>query len=819
MNDIRHALRLFAKSRAFTTAAILSLAIGIGVNTAIFSVANALLLRPLPYAQANRIAILWQRSPGLNVAQDWMSLGQYLDIAAENTVFEQTAAAIGASFNLTGGGMAERLDGVRVSASFFPLFGARPMLGRVLTSDDNVPGKTQVAVLTHAFWRRRFGADRAVVGKTLTLNGNTVTIVGVLSDDFSFSREVMPAVNGIQRTDVLLPIALPPSARAKRDGEDFNVFATLKPAVSWERAQAQMDQIAARMRQEYPANYPPNGGLTIGVVPLIDQVVGDLRLALYVLLGAVGLVLLMACANVANLQLSRAAVREKEIAIRSAIGASRSRLVRQLLTENLMLALAGGLVGLGLAVFAVEIVRRFGPTTIPRVGEIAVDARVLTFTIFTSLLTPIVFGIAPALRAAGIEPHAALKEGGRGSIGTSAFGLAPGQLRKTLIAAQVALCVVLLTGAGLLVRSYHRIINANPGFDPHNVLSFRLSLPGLRYRTPESVSGFYDQLDRRLRALPGVEHVGTNYQLPLSSVALAWEPIGVEGYVPKAAGNDLIIASSAYVSPDYFRVMRIPLRRGRELTTQDNKQAPDVAIVNEALAARFWPGEDPIGRRLRQGSTGPWRTVVGVVADTKEYAAAAEPPITVYFPVEQFTIGSRFVVIRTAPAFDAAALMPEVARVLRALDPELPAYDRATMESRLHDSLARRRLSMWVLVLFAGFATLLASVGTYGLIAYWVDQRRREIGVRMALGADRARILTLVAREFAMMITSGLVLGIAAAFAVTRVMAALLFGISSTDLVTFALVPALVALVGMCAAYVPALRASRTDPAVALRFE
>jgi predicted permease len=819
LNDLKHALRLFAKAPAFTAAAIVSLAIGIGVNTATFSVANALLLRPLPYPDADRIAILWQRSPGLNVAQDWMSLGQYLDIAAENTVFDGTAAAIGASFNLTGGARPERLDGVRVSASFFPLFGARPLLGRVLTSDDNVPGKTQVVVLTHGFWQRRFAGDRSVVGKTLALNGNPLTVVGVLRPDFTFSREVMPAVNGIQRTEVVLPIPLPQSARAKRDGEDFNVFAKLKRDVSLEQAQAQMDGIAARMKRDYPASYPPNGGLTISVVRLIDQVVGDVRLVLYVLLVAVGLVLLIACGNVANLQLSRAAVREKEIAIRAALGAARSRLIRQLLTENLLLAAVSGVIGLGLAALGVAAMRLFGPANIPRMAEVEIDGRVLAFTALVSLSTAALFGLVPALRAAGIQVHTVLTEAGRGLSASNALGFGHGRLRKALITIEVALCVVLLTGAGLLVRSFVRVSAANPGFDEHDVLSFRLSLPGVRYKSPEMVAGFYDQLSRRLRALPGVEHVGMNYQLPLSSVALAWEPIGVEGYVPKGSGENLIIASSAYISADYLNAMRIPLIRGRMFTEQDNKQAPEVVIVNQALAARFWPGTDALGKRLRQGSDGPWRTVVGVVADTKEYTAMAEPPIAVYFAVEQYTIGSRFVVVRTAPSFDAAALTTEVTRILRDLDPELPAYDVATMEARLHDSLARRRLSTFLLAVFAAFATLLASIGTYALIAYWADQRRREIGIRMALGADRARILTLVAREFAVMIAIGLVIGLAVSFAVTRVMTALLFAVSATDLVTFVSVPVLVALVGLVASYVPASRASRTDPALALRFE
>ena len=383
LNDVRHGLRVLAKARGFTAVAVLSLAIGIGANTAIFSVTNALILRPLPYPNADRIAILWQRSPGLNVPQDWFSIGQYLDIKAENTCFERVAAAIGASFNLTGEGRPERVDGVRVSSSFFPLFGSRPLRGRVFTADEDQPGRTLSVILTNGFWRRRFGADPNVVGKTLTLNGNNLTIIGVMAEDFSFNKEVMPAVNGIQRADLLLPLPLAASARTNRGGEDYNVFAMLKRGMPVERAQRDMDALAQRMKQQYPANYPPNGGLTISVVPLINQVVGDVRLALYVLLGAVGFVLLISCANVAGLLLSRAAVREKEMAIRTAVGADRSRILGQLLTESVLLSLLGGLSGLVLAFGGIALIRRFGPANIPRLNDIDIDGLVLAFTFAT----------------------------------------------------------------------------------------------------------------------------------------------------------------------------------------------------------------------------------------------------------------------------------------------------------------------------------------------------------------------------------------------------------------------------------------------------
>jgi predicted permease len=819
MSDLRQSLRSLAKSRGFTAAAVLSLAIGVGANTAIFSVTNALILRPLPYPHDNRIAILWQRSPGLNVAQDWFSLGQYLDIKTQNTTFEAVAAAIGASFNLTGNGRPERIDGVRVSSSLFSILGARPQVGRVFSSDEDQPGKTVSVVLTDGFWRRRFGADPAIIGKTLTLNGNNLTVVGVMSPDFSFNKEVMPAVNGIQHVDLLLPLPIPASAQSNRGGEDYNVFALLKPGVTVEHAQAEMDGIAARMKQQYPQNYPPNGGLTISVVPLINQVVGDVRLALYVLLGAVGFVLLIACGNVANLLLSRSAVREKEMAIRSAVGADRARLLKQLLTENLLLSLIGGVAGLVVALAGIAAIRQFGPANIPRLDEIGIDARVLAFTFVVALLTGLIFGLGPALRASRVDPNSVLKEGGRGSVGTSGFGLGHGQLRKILIVAEVALSLVLLIGAGLLIRSYSRITNANPGFDAHNVLSLRVSLPGFRYNKPEAISQFYHELERRVKALPGVEYVGTNYQLPLSSVALAWEPIGIEGYVPKAAGNDLIISSSAYISPDYLRAMGIKLLHGRFFEATDNKQSPEVVIVDDKLAARFWPNESALGKRLRQGANGPWRTVVGVVADAKEYDVDAEPPITAYFPVEQYNIVSRYVVVRTAKNVDASSVTNAVSREIQAIDPDLPAYDVATMEQRLFDSLARRRLSMFLLATFAAFALILAAIGIYGVIAYWVDQRTREIGIRMALGADGGRILALIGREFLVIVGIGLLIGLVGALLLTRVMSGLLFGVSATDVTTFGVIPVVLAIVAVAATYVPARRATKVEPIVAVRAE
>jgi len=815
--DLRHGLRVLASQPAFTIVAVASLALGIGANTALFSVTNALLLRPLPYEDADRLTILWQRSPGLGVQQDWFSTGQYLDIRTDNQVFTDVAATIGASVNFTGYGSPERVDGARVSSSLFTLFGAKPAAGRVFTADEDKPGKPPVVILSNGFWKRRFGGDPSVVGKGLTLNGNSFTIVGVMASDFLFNKEIMPAVNGIQNVDLLLPLPLNETARANRGGEDFNIFAKLKPGITVQRAQSDMNVLASRMKRDYPQNYPPNGGLTISVVPLINQVVGDVRLALYVLLGAVGLVLLIACGNVANLLLSRAAVRQKEMAIRAAVGASRERIIRQLLTEAVLLAALGGIIGLLLALGAVKILGWFGPANIPRLGEIGVDGRVLAFTFVISLVTGVVFGLMPAIRASRLDLNDVLREGGRSGVGTSAFGLGHQQLRKLLISAEIALSLVLLIGAGLLVRSYERITSANPGFDAHNVLSFRVTLPGFKYKTPEAVSLFYRQLEDRIRALPGVQQVGANYLLPLSSVALGWEPISIEGYVPKGDGENLIIASSGYVSPGYFRAMGIPLLKGRLFDERDVRGAPDVTVVDDKLAARFWPNEDPIGKRMRRGDSGPWRTVIGVVADTKQYEVDGEPPITAFYPVEQLGVPSRFLVVKSTS--DAAGLAMAVNREVRALDADLPVYDVSTMEQRLSDSFARRRFSMLMLGVFAACATLIAAIGIYGVVSFWVSQRTRELGIRAALGARQTDILQLVIRQAVVLVVAGIAAGLVVAFGLTRAMAKLLFGVSATDAVTYALLAVVLGVVALVASYVPARRAAGVPPIVALRQE
>ncbi len=812
--DLCYSLRVLAKTPAFTVVAILSLAIGIGANSAIFSVVNALLLRPLPYRDADRLVILWNRSPGLGVERDWFSPGQYLDIKAENQVFDRIAVSIGSSFNLTGltGQLGpEHVDGARVSSSFFSLLGANAKLGRVFLPEEDQPGKPPAVILSHKLWQRRFSSDPRIVGKTLTLNGNNLSIVGVMPASFSLNKEVMPAVNGIENADVILPLPMPESARANRGNEDYNIFARLKPGVSVAQAQAEMDVIAARMKQQYPQNYPAHSGLTISVMPLLEQVVGDIHLALRVLFGAVGFVLLIACANVANLLLSRAAVRQKEFAIRAAMGASRMRLMRQLLTESVLLAMAGGLLGVGLAFLAVKALRVFGAANIPRLDEVGVDGRVIAFTCLVALVTGVMFGLVPALRASRVDLNETLKEGGR-----SADGAGQHRTRKLLVIAEVALSLVLLVGAGLLIRSYGHILNSNPGFNPHNVLSLRLLLPAAKYKTPEDILNFFRRANEKIKEAPGVESVAETYSLPMSTVAFAWEPITVEGFVPKGTQNK-VIANTRIVGHEYFRTIGIALRQGRYFTEHDTRGEQETVIVDEAMAQRFWPNENPIGKRLQRSGAGGWRTVVGVINDAKQFSAEKEPPITVYFPYEQYLARNMYLVVRTAS--DPAAMGPVIARAIQSLDPDLPVFDVRTMDERLSDTLARRRLSMILLGMFAGIALVLAAIGIYGVMAYSVNQRTHEIGIRMALGAQAANILQMVVRQALVLVSVGIAVGLVAALALTRVMASLVYGISVMDRWTFVLTPLLLAGIALLASYLPARRAAKVDPMIALRCE
>ena len=816
--DARYALRTFARSPGFTLAALLSVAIGIGANTSIFSVANALLLRPLPYPDASRLVILWNRSPGLNITQDWFSTAQYFDIKTGHGGFEQVAIAIGGPFNLTGDGEPERVAAIRVSSNLLPMFGARAALGRLFVSEEDAPGRAPTAVLSYGMWARRYGSDPRMIGKSITLNGQSYQVAGVLPQSFSLPLEVLPILGGTEQAEVILPLPLAPAAASIRTREDYNIVARLKPGITLERAQAEMDAITARLRREHPDVYPPNGGLTFGIVPLLEQVVGDIRRTLWILLGAVGFVLLIACANVANLLLSRAVGRQQEIAVRTALGASSARIVRQLLTESVLLSLGGGVLGILLATWSIRAIHVLGTQSVPRLQDVVIDGRVLLFTLALSILSGVVFGLAPALRVSHLDLHATLKDASRGSAGTSAMWGRGNNVRRLLVISELALSVVLLIGAGLLIRSFARLQTVAPGFNPRNVLTLGLTMTGRKYNDAPTVLNTYRQLWERLERLPGVSAAGAIQALPLGAL-WAWGPITVEGRAPRA-GENFLNCDLRVVGGHYFQAMEIPLLRGRFFNDQDTATNPRVIIVDDFMARELWPNQDAIDKRVHSGgqeSKSPWQTVVGVVGRVKQYSLDSDSRIAMYIPHTQNPSRALTVVLRSAS--DRAALTATVKKEIREMDPDLPVYAVRTMTDRVDESLARRRFVMSLLGVFAGVALVLAAVGIYGVMAYLVNQGTRELGIRIALGATERGILAMVVRQGMILALTGVAAGLAGAIALTRFLRSLLFGVDATDPLTFAGIALLLAAIALLASYIPARRAARIDPIISLRCE
>jgi predicted permease len=819
LQDLRYAWRTFVRTPWFALAAVLSLAIGIGANTAIFSVVHALLVRPLPYADADRLVILWNRSPGLNITEDWFSTAQYFDIKTGHQGFEDLAIAIGANYNLTGrGGDPERVGVIRVSANLLPMIGARPARGRLFAADEDAPGRPPVAVLSDGMWTRRYGGDPAVIGASITLNGQSVEVVGILPRAFHLPREVLPTLGVAEDGEIFLPLPLAPSAAEIRTREDYNILGKLRPGVRLGQAQAEMDGITARLRHDHPDVYPPNGGLTFAIVPLLEQVVGNVRRTVLILAGAVGFVLLIACANVANLLLSRALARRKEIAVRSALGASRRRVLRQLLTESVMLSAAGGAVGVLFAMLGVAWIHAVHPVNVPRLGDISVNADVLVFTVVISIAAGILFGLAPAIGLGRLDLYGTLKDADRGSAGASAVWGRGHNARRLLVVAELALSVVLLIGAGLLIRSFASLQHVHPGFSADNVLTLELTTTGQKYADGVAVGNTYRELWQRLEHVPGVTAAGGVTSLPLSGY-FAWGPITVEGRTPPP-GENFLNADQRVVAGRYFEAMGIPLRRGRLFTERDTPDQPRVVIVDELMAGELWPGQDPIGKRVRTGgldSTSPWRTVVGVVGRVKQYSLDADGRIAMYFPHTQSPSRALYVVVRGA--VEPAALIPAVTNEIHELDAELPLYHVRSMSQWVEQSLARQKFSMLLLTIFAGLAAALAALGIYGVMAYLVSQGTREIGIRIALGASERGILRLVLRQGMTLALAGVGLGLGGALLLAGVMQSLLFGVRGRDALTFTAVAILLALVALAATYLPARRAARIDPLISLRAE
>jgi len=803
--DVRYGLRSLAKNPGFTAVAVLALALGIGANSAIFSVVNAILLRPLPYKDPDRLVMVWEDRSKNGYPRDTPAAGNFHDWREQNQVFEGMAAVANQSFNLTGSGEPERVDGRRVSANLFQLLGVEPLHGRRFLPEEDQPGAGRVVVLSHGLWQRRFGSDPQVLGSQLTLDGESHTVVGVMPADFRFPSP---------EDQMWVPIAFNSQEAANRGRHFLQVYARLKPGVGLEQARAEMDTIAARLQQQYPNS---NTNVGAAVVPLHEQLVGDIRPALLLLLGAVGFVLLVACANVANLLLARAAARQKEIALRLALGASRARLLRQFLTESLLLALLGGASGLLLALWGVNLLRSFIPESVSQASTVSVDSSVLAFTLLVSVLTGLVFGLAPASQTSGFNLNETLKEGGR----DSAAGRRGGRVRSLLVVAEVAVSLVLLIGAGLLINSFLRLRGVDPGFRTDNLLTMKVVLPKTKYPDHARRSAFYTELLGRVAALPGVNSAAVTTNLPLTFKGNSMG-VSIEGRPDPGPGQRPSVVTRV-VSPDYFRTMGIGLLQGRQFGRDDRADTTSVAVVSETLARRFWPGEDPLGKRLTPGpatSTNPddWITVVGVARDVRQFELDADPKPQMYLSYEQagfFEPGDLVV----STAVDPLGLAGAVRQAVWQVDRDQPVSDVRTMSDILSASLARQRFSTLLLALFAAVALALAAVGVYGVMSYTVARRTHEIGIRMALGARQRDVLRLAVGQALRLVAAGVAVGLAGALLLTRVMASQLYGVSATDPVTLVTITLVLVCVALLASYVPARRAARVDPLIALRYE
>jgi putative ABC transport system permease protein len=796
--DARHAVRLVLRAPVFSAIAILTFAIGIGVNTAVFNVVNGVLLRPLPYPDADRIAMIWLDNRRQGIREDIASYPVYVDWRERATSFAQMAAYSAASFTLTGAGEPDRLRGAQATASFFDVLGVEPALGRVFTPREETAGQDGVVVLSHGLWQRQFGGAAEVVGRTLTLNGRPREVVGVMG----------PALRWPERAELWVPLAPPPDVRDARTSFWLPVIGRVKHGVSADRAQVEMSAIAAALEEEYPELR----GFGAVVVPLHEQLVGDVRRPLLVLLAAVIFVLLIACANLANLTLGRTVARQKELAVRAAIGAGRGRLVRQILTETFVLALGGAAVGVLLAYWATAAFVGLAGGSLPRPDAIAMDGRVLGFALLLAVVSALLAGLMPALQASRGALAEALREGGR--EGGSAGGR---RTRASLVAVQVALAFVLLTGAGLLVRSLWTMQRVDRGFDVDRVASMTLSLPPARYSEPGDVRGLYARLLERVGALPGVTSAATTTGVlqPLVTNAAIFE---IEGR-PLPPLEERVEYPYEIASPGFFETLGITVLAGRTFTAADHADAPRAVVVNETLARLAWPGQDVVGRRLRQPGEdeNPWMTVVGVIRDVRraDVRRAVRPEL--FLSALQVTPRTQTLLVRTAG--DALAIVPAVRRELQSLDPALPLFDVGTLEAEMAGTLQDSRFQATLLAGLAGIALLLAAIGVYGVTSQAVSQRVHEVGIRMALGARAADVLGLILRQHLRPAAVGLLAGVAGALALTQWLRALLYGVGPADPLTFVVVGLVLGGVAVAACWIPARRATQVDPLQALRTE
>jgi putative ABC transport system permease protein len=801
-SDIRYALRSLSKRPGFTFIAILTLALGIGANTAIFSAINALLLKPLPFPELDRVVAVWDKLPSRGVLHNEVAMANYLDLKAQNQSFDQLAIYRWWSANLTGVDTPERIQGFLVSANYLDAIGIKPIMGRNFYPEENQPGKDRVAIITHSLWQRRFGGDPNIVNKTITINTIVRTVVGVMPERFNFPKGA----------EIYAPLPMTPEVMSSRGNHSYYIVGRLKPNVSIESAQADTDNITARLEQQYPET---NKGWGATVFPIVADTVRLYDTPLWVMMGAVGFVLLIACANVANLMLARASGRQREIALRAALGASRWRIIRQLLTESVIVALAGGAVGILIGFWGIDALRAANPGEAAKYApgwyQLGINFPTLAFTLGLSLFSGIVFGLAPALQVSKPNLNDSLKEGSRQTSGSSHY------LRSSLVVFEVALSLMLLVGAGLLARSFLSLLKTDPGFNPDNVLTLNLVLPGAKYREQPQRAAFYNDLVQRVKAYPGVESAAAVNYLPLGG-ANSSDSYLVEG-VPEPAPGDENEGRYRVCTPDYFRTMGIPLLKGRSFTDQDKAGTTPVVVVNETLARKHWAGEDPIGKRIR--FYGPpermqWMEIVGVVEDVKHELNLPVTP-EYYLPHAQDPWNAMVLVARTRvePGSLASALRQQV----WAIDKDQPVFDIRTMQEVRSTSVALYSFSSVMLAIFAAVALVLASVGIYGVMAFAVTQRTQEIGIRMALGARALDVLKLVVKHGMKLAVLGIVIGLAGSWAITRFMEKLLVDVQPTDLLTFSVVSVFLLLSAFVACYLPARRATKVDPLQALRHE
>jgi len=807
--DIRHAVRGLLKRPGFTAIVVITLALGIGTNTAIFSVVNAVLLRPLPYPNPDQLVIFWGRleTRGLTLDKFLSSAQEFVDYRDRNHSFSAIAAYKFGGHDLTGDGDAERIDAARVTAQLFSVLGIQPSLGRTFSTDEDQPGRDQVAVLSYGLWQRRFGGDVNVVGKTLVLNGVSHTVIGVMPSDFQFPN-----------SDV--QVWTPMASAAKdvetiRGSHDLSIIARTKPGINLPQAQADVASIVAQTQKEHPDLYDPDSGWSVSLVTLRDQMVGDHRLVLLILLGVVSFVWLIACLNVSNLLLARAASRRHEIAVRAALGASRFQLIRQSLAETLLLSLAGGALGLLMGSLGASLIKVFNPANLPRVDEIQVDPRVVFFTLAISLITGLVFGLIPAVRASKLDLITTLNE----NISRLGAGKARNRLHASLIIGEVGLAMILLVGAGLLIKSFYKLQQVDMGFNPTNVVTMQLSLPQTRYAEPHKVSGFFNELVSRTERLPGVESVALVNSLPLKDFRMEL-PVYVEGLPENPASVEVLMSS-----PKYSTALGLELREGRFFDDEDRDNTTYVAVVNEAFTHIFLRGENALGKRVKMGGPDalfPWYSIIGVIKDVRQQGPDAAPKPQLFMTHSQPPFGNSMspsltLVLRTHRNPEGS--IAGVRAIVRELDPELPIYDVSTMQQLLGRSVATRRFNMFVVTILSALALVLAAIGVYGVMSYTVTTRTREIGIRIALGARAVNVLSLVIKDGMKLAVLGLAIGIGGALALTRLMRTLLFDVTPTDPATFAGVAILLFVVALFACFLPARRASEFDPVDALRHE